>query len=50
MRNAAIMLSEILKQNLVELIEHDKKEFDRPPKWRDAPILSSPLIVDFDST
>ena len=39
-----------LKQNLVELIEHDKKEFDRPPKWRDAPILSSPLIVDFDST
>lgn len=27
-----------------------KREFDRPPKWRDAPILSSPLIVDFDST
>lgn len=39
-----------LKQNLVELIEHDKREFDRPPKWRDAPVLSSPLIVDFDST
>ena len=39
-----------LKQNLVELIEHDKREFDRPPKWRDAPILSSPLIADFDST
>lgn len=38
------------KQNLVELIEHDKKEFDRPPKWRDAHVLSSPLIVDFDST
>ena len=38
------------KHNLVELIEHDKREFDRPPKWRDAPILSSPLIVDFDAT
>ncbi len=38
------------RQNLVELIEHDKKEFDRPPKWRDAPILSSPLISEFDST
>lgn len=38
------------KQHLLELIEHDKREFDRPPQWREAPILSSPLISDFDST
>lgn len=36
------------KSHLVDLIIHDKREFDRPPRWRDAPILTSPLMSDFD--
>lgn len=36
-------------QNLLELIEHDKREYDRPPLWRDADIRSSTLFTDFDS-
>lgn len=35
--------------NLAELIEHDKRAFDRPPKWRETPVMNSPLIADFDA-
>lgn len=38
------------EKNLKDLIEHDKREFDRPPMWRDSSILSSVLISDFDGT
>lgn len=36
-------------QNLLELIEHDKHEYDRPPLWRDADLRTSILFTDFDS-
>lgn len=34
-------------KDLIVLITHDKAEFDRPPKWRDAELLTSPLFTDF---
>ena len=43
-------LSTDFSQELIELIAHDKAEFDRPPKWRDADLLTSPLFTDFDMT
>lgn len=33
---------------LKALVEHDKAEFDRPPLWKSSPVLSSPLLTDFD--
>ena len=33
---------------LRELVAHDKAEFDRPPLWKSSPVLSSPLLTDFD--
>ena len=41
-------LTKDFSKNLIELIVHDKAEFDRPPKWKDADILSSILFTDFD--
>lgn len=38
------------RQNLIDLIDHDKREFDRPPLWRDSPINTSVLMTDFDNT
>lgn len=35
-------------KHLLELIEHDKQEYDRPPQWKDSEILSSVLFTDFD--
>lgn len=35
-------------KNLMELIVHDKAEFDRPPLWKDSDILTSILFTDFD--
>lgn len=35
-------------KNLIELIAHDKAEFDRPPLWKDSDILTSILFTDFD--
>lgn len=35
---------------LKKLIAHDKREFDRPPLWRGANILTSLLFTDFDAT
>lgn len=37
------------QKDLFELNVHDKKEFDRPPLWRDTPVKESPLLVDFDN-
>ena len=34
-------------KDLIALIAHDKDEFDRPPKWKEADILTSPLFIDF---
>lgn len=34
--------------NLLELIDHDKHEFDRPPLWRNADLRTSTLFTDFD--
>lgn len=34
--------------NLLELIAHDKAEFDRPPQWKDADITTSVLFTSFD--
>ena len=36
-------------EDLIALISHDKAEFDRPPKWKEANILTSLLFVDFGS-
>lgn len=36
-------------QHLIDLIEHDKREFDRPPLWRDADLRTSILFTDFDA-
>lgn len=35
--------------DLLQLIAHDKAEFDRPPKWKNTDIMESPLLSDFDS-
>ena len=42
-------LNSTFSEDLLQLIAHDKAEFDRPPKWRTSDILTSPLFVDFDS-
>lgn len=36
-------------QDLLNLIAHDKAEFDRPPLWRTSDIRTSPLFADFKS-
>lgn len=36
-------------QNLLELIEHDKREYDRPPLWSDADLRTSILFTGFNS-
>lgn len=33
---------------LIELVAHDKSEYDRPPQWKESDILSSILFSDFD--
>lgn len=47
--DCAEYLKTMFPGHLVELIAHDKAEFDRPPKWKEANILSSPLFIDFSS-
>lgn len=42
-------LNSTFSADLIQLIAHDKAEFDRPPKWRTSDILTSSLFVDFDS-
>lgn len=37
-------------KDLLELIAHDKAEYDRPPKWKETDILSSILFTDFDNS
>lgn len=41
-------LRNIFPVELKALVEHDKAEFDRPPLWKSSPVLSSPLLTDFD--
>lgn len=36
-------------QHLIDLIKHDKQEFDRPPLWRNANLKTSILLTDFDA-
>lgn len=36
--------------NLLELIDHDKAEFDRPTLWKNADLTSSVLLTSFDET
>ncbi len=36
--------------NLIELIAHDKAEFDRPPLWKEVDINTSVLFTLFDET
>lgn len=35
-------------EHLLELIVHDRHEYDRPPQWKNSDILSSVLFTDFD--
>ena len=42
-------LSTDFRKELTELIAHDKKEFDKPTRWRDSPVQKSPLLTDFRS-
>ena len=35
-------------QDLLELIAHDKAEFDRPPLWKASDITTSPLFIDLN--
>lgn len=43
-------LNEDFSRNLLDLIDHDKKEYDTPPKWKMSDILSSILFTDFDNS
>lgn len=36
-------------KDLLDLIAHDKQEFDRPPQWRDSDLQTSVLFTDFDA-
>ena len=36
-------------EDLIQLIAHDKAAFDRPKKWKDSEVLSSPLFINFNS-
>lgn len=36
-------------QDILDLIAHDKREFDRPPLWRGANLRTSVLFTDFDA-
>lgn len=36
-------------QHLLDLIKHDKREFDRPPLWREADLRTSVLFTDYDA-
>lgn len=36
-------------KDLINLIAHDKSEYDKPPQWKTSEILTSPLFVDLDS-
>lgn len=36
-------------KDLPDLIAHDKREFDRPPRWRDSDLLASVLFTDFNA-
>lgn len=42
-------LKTFFAEDFIALIANDKAEFDRPPKWKEANILSSLLFVDFGS-
>lgn len=37
-------------KDLLELIAHDKAEYDRPPKWKSSDILTSILFTVFDKS
>jgi len=37
-------------KDLLELIVHDKAEYDRPPKWKSSDILTSILFTVFDKS
>ncbi len=39
-----------LPQELIDLIAHDKAEFDRPQMWKDADLLTSVLFTDYENT
>lgn len=43
-------LTSEFRDDLIGLILHDKAEFDRPPKWCHADLLTSPLFTDFGGT
>lgn len=36
-------------EDLLDLIAHDKAEFDRPPLWKTSDIKTSPLLVDYQN-
>lgn len=40
-------LNTVFPEDLIQLIIHDKTEFDRPPKWKNSDVLTSPLFRDF---
>ncbi len=41
-------LNTIFPEDVIQLIIHDKAEFDRPPKWKNSDVLTSPLFRDFE--
>lgn len=43
-------LKNAFPSNLIELIAHDKAEFDRPSLWKDADLITSVLFTSFDET
>lgn len=42
-------LNTVFPRDLIQLIGHDKAEFDRPLKWKTSDTLTSSLLVDFNS-
>lgn len=48
-KECAEYLNSEFPDDLVNLIAHDKSEFDRPSQWKTSDVLTSPLFVDLNS-
>lgn len=48
-KDCADYFKSTFSSDLINLIAHDKTEFDRPPLWKSSDIMKSPLFLDFNS-
>lgn len=49
-KDCQMYLQKEFSADLLDLIAHDKMEFDRPPLWKASDIKTSVLLTDFDNT